>query len=169
MKEVIIYTDGACLGNPGPGGYGVVLKYGEHRKELSEGFRMTTNNRMEILAAIVALKAIKSNEKVKIILHSDSQLLIKAVNEGWLSKWQKKNWKTKGNENRLNYDLWIKLHEELPKHLVEFRWVKGHVGIPENERCDVLSKEAASKSNLKIDKEYEKMKMEKSINEILVK
>ena len=169
MKEVIIYTDGACLGNPGPGGYGVVLKYGNHRKELSEGFRKTTNNRMEILAAVVALKAIKSNEKVKIILHSDSQLLIKAINEGWLDKWQKKNWKAKGNDKRLNYDLWIKLLEELPKHDIEFKWVKGHDGIPENERCDVLSKEAAQKANLKIDKEYEKMIIEKSINEKIIK
>jgi len=157
LKEVIIYTDGACLGNPGPGGYAVVLLYGDKRKELSGGFRLTTNNRMEILAAVEALRELKSKEKLNVTLHSDSRLLTDSVNKGWLEKWEAKNWKRSGNEKVLNKDLWLRLLDELDKHNVKFKWVQAHVGIPENERCDVLSKMAAEQDNNNIDVEYEKL------------
>jgi len=154
-NEVIVYTDGACLGNPGPGGWAAVLIWGGKRKELSGGFRLTTNNRMEILAAIEALKAINSSKKFKIKLHSDSRLLINAVTQNWLTKWQAKGWMRNHKDKVLNPDLWKQLLEVLPKHDVEFIWVEGHAGIPENERCDVLSKAAAQQSNLPTDKGYE--------------
>lgn len=154
-KEIIIYTDGACLGNPGKGGYAAVLMYGENRKELSGGFRLTTNNRMEILAAVKALQAIKDNKRHKIKLHSDSRLLINAFNSNWIEKWKKNNWMRNSKEKVLNSDLWKLLIEQTVKFDMEFIWVKGHVGVPENERCDVLSKQAAMGSDLGIDEFYE--------------
>ncbi len=153
--EVIIYTDGACLGNPGPGGWAAVLLWGSHRKELSAGYRLTTNNRMEVLAAIEALRAIKSNKRYKIRLHSDSRLLINAFNQGWLEKWKNNAWMRNRKEPVINPDLWKLLLAETDKHDVKFVWVEAHAGIPENERCDFLSKQAAQSSILLVDDYYE--------------
>lgn len=152
---IIIYTDGACLGNPGPGGWAAVLAKGEHRKELSGGFRLTTNNRMEILAAIEALKAIKTDKRHKIKLHSDSRLLVDAINKGWLDKWKISNWKRNKKDLVINPDLWQELYKLIQLHDIEFVWVEGHAGVPENERCDVLSKAAAKNNNLSVDSVYE--------------
>ncbi len=154
-NDIIIYTDGACLGNPGPGGWAAVLIWGDKRKELSGGFKLTTNNRMEILAAIEAIRAIKTTKKYNIKIHSDSRLLINAVNQNWLSKWESKGWMRNNKDKVINPDLWKQLMIELPKHNIEFIWVEGHAGIPENERCDVLSKQAAQMPNLPTDTAYE--------------
>ena len=134
-----LYTDGSSRGNPGPGGYGVVLKCGTHYKELSEGFEETTNNRMELLAVIVGLEAIK-RENAEVIVYSDSTYVVKAVNEGWVFGWEKKNFDKKANP-----DLWIRFLQIYRKHRVRFVWIKGHAGQPENERCDALAVAAASK------------------------
>jgi ribonuclease HI len=142
--EVTIYTDGACSGNPGPGGYGVVLISGRHRKELSEGFRLTTNNRMELLAAITGLEALK-NPGTVVKLHTDSQYLVNAVNKGWLFGWEKKHFAKKKNP-----DLWIRFLEVYRRHKVTLIWIKGHNNNPENERCDTLAV-AASKNSLLAD------------------
>ncbi|ABZ85337.1 ribonuclease h [Heliomicrobium modesticaldum Ice1] len=148
-KEVTIYTDGACLGNPGPGGYGAVLIYGEHRKELSEGFRDTTNNRMEMLAAIKALEALK--EPCQVVLYSDSRYLVDAVTQGWARRWKANGWMRNKKDPALNVDLWERLLQLLERHQVEFRWVKGHAGNPENERCDKLATAAAARPDLPLD------------------
>jgi ribonuclease HI len=146
-----IYTDGAAQGNPGPGGYGTILKYGAHVKELSQGYRLTTNNRMELLAVIVGLEAIKKND-LPITIYSDSKYVVDAVEKGWLWNWRKKNFKDKANA-----DLWLRylpLHEKLkPK----FVWIRGHAGHPENERCDQLAVQAANNSELLTDAEYERL------------
>jgi len=142
--EVTIYTDGACSGNPGPGGYGVVLISGRHRKELSEGFRLTTNNRMELLAAITGLEALK-NPGTEVKLHTDSQYLVNAVNKGWLFGWEKKHFAKKKNP-----DLWIRFLDVYRRHKVTLIWIKGHNNDPENERCDTLAV-AASKNSLLAD------------------
>ncbi len=134
-----LYTDGSSRGNPGPGGYGVVLKCGTHYKELSEGFEETTNNRMELLAVIVGLEAIK-RENAEVIVYSDSKYVVNAVNLGWVFGWEKKNF-----EKRANPDLWIRFLEVYRKHRVRFIWIKGHAGHPENELCDALAVAAASK------------------------
>lgn len=151
-KQVTIYTDGACLGNPGPGGYGVVLLYGGHRKELSDGYRLTTNNRMEILAAIKGLEALKS--PCSVTLYSDSQYLVNAINKGWVQRWKANGWKRNAREKALNPDLWERLLQLCSHHEVTFVWVRGHANNTENERCDVLSKEAAGRSNLPADPGY---------------
>jgi len=153
--KVTIYSDGACLGNPGPGGFGVVLMWGQKRKELSGGFRLTTNNRMEILAVIKGLKAINSNKRYNIDVFTDSRLVTNAFNQGWLDKWSKNGWKRNKKDKVLNVDLWKQLIAEVEKHDVKFHWVKGHADIPENERCDVLAKEAATSSDLQVDTVYE--------------
>jgi len=144
-----IYTDGAAQGNPGPGGYGVVMKFKDAVKELSEGFRLTTNNRMELLAVIKGLEAIKKNG-IPVTIYSDSQYVVNSVEKGWLWNWQKKNFKDKANE-----DLWqryIPLHHQFkPK----FVWVKGHAGHVENERCDQLAVQAALRGPLLVDEAYE--------------
>jgi ribonuclease HI len=148
-KLITIYTDGASRGNPGPGGYGVVLKYKQHRKELSEGFRKTTNNRMELLAVIVALEALKEpGQNVKIF--SDSKYVVEAVEKGWLSDWLKKGFKGKKNE-----DLWRRFLEVYKKHRVKFEWLKGHAGDIENEICDRLAVRSAEGPDLKVDEGYE--------------
>ena len=144
-----IYTDGAAQGNPGPGGYGVILKYGEHVKEISQGFRLTTNNRMELLAVITGLEAIK-REGIPMSIYSDSEYVIKAVEQGWLWNWEKKNFAKKKNA-----DLWrryIPLHK---KYKPRFYWVRGHAGHVENERCDYLAVKAATSPGLLVDREYE--------------
>lgn len=145
-----IYTDGAAQGNPGPGGYGVIMKYNQHVKELSQGFRRTTNNRMELLAVITGLESIKK-EGIPVTIYSDSQYVVKAVEEGWLWSWEKKDFKDKKNE-----DLWrryIPLHR---KYKPKFKWVRGHAGHIENERCDYLAVQAAARPNLLVDEEYER-------------
>lgn len=137
MKCVELYTDGACSGNPGPGGWAAILKYGEFRKEMSGGDHATTNNRMEITGAIEGLSALKEPCKVK--LYSDSQYLVRAINEGWAERWRSRGWMRTKTDPALNSDLWEKLLTLLEKHDVEFIWVKGHNGHPENERCDRLA------------------------------
>ncbi len=151
--KVTIYTDGACIGNPGPGGYGVVLLNESHRKELSGGYRKTTNNRMEILAAIVGLEALK--EECRVTLYSDSQYVVNAVEKGWAWKWEAKGWKRSRDAKALNPDLWERLLRLCEYHDVEFRWVRGHAGNRENERCDQLATEAARQRELPVDKWYE--------------
>jgi len=140
MKNVTIYTDGACSGNPGPGGYGAVLLHKSHRKELSGGDPATTNNRMEMLAAIIALEALK--ESCDVNLYSDSKYLVDAIQKGWAVRWQKNNWMRNKKDPALNPDLWERLLQLLEKHRVSLHWVKGHAGNPENERCDALARAA---------------------------
>jgi ribonuclease HI len=154
-KTITVYTDGACLGNPGPGGYGAVLLYGGHRRELSGGYRLTTNNRMEILAAAVALEALK--EKCTVTLFSDSQYVVNAIQQGWALRWRQNNWRRNKTEMALNPDLWDRLLQTIEKHKVEFRWVRGHAGNAENERCDQLAMAAAKGNDLAKDVEYEKL------------
>lgn len=153
MKEISIYTDGAAKNNPGRGGYGIVFLFKEQRKEMSAGFRKTTNNRMELLAVITALAALK--EECKVDLFSDSKYVIEPIEKGWLQSWKKKNWKRGKNEKVKNPDLWIRLDELLKKQQVTFHWVRGHDGNKENERCDVLAVQAAEGNNLQIDEVFE--------------
>lgn len=143
MKEVTLYTDGACSGNPGPGGYGAVLIYNGNIKELSEGFKETTNNKMELLSVITGLKSLK--EKCKVNVYSDSKYVVDAINKGWLIKWQANGWKTSNKEKVKNIELWEELLECLDKHEVVFNWVKGHDGNEYNEICDKLAVEAYQK------------------------
>ena len=152
MKEVTIYTDGACSGNPGKGGFGVILNYMGRIKEISEGFECTTNNRMEIMAALTGLNALK--ETCKVILYSDSKYLVDSVNQKWIDSWQKNGWKNSKREKVKNKELFEELIRLLNIHDVELRWVKGHDGHPENERCDFLATSAAKGDNLKEDKGY---------------
>ncbi len=146
---IIIYTDGAAKGNPGPGGYGVVMKYKQHRKELSGGFRLTTNNRMELLAVIVALEEIKVAD-IPVTIYSDSKYVVDAIEKGWLWGWQKKGFKDKKNP-----DLWKKYIPLHLKYKPRFVWVKGHQGNVENERCDRLAVAAAEMPGLPADVAYE--------------
>jgi len=137
LKLVEIFTDGACSGNPGPGGFGVILKYGDAVKELSGGEPETTNNRMELTAAIVGLEALK--EPCRVRLYSDSKYLIDAIEKGWALKWRENGWMRNRREAALNVDLWKKLLNLLDIHQVELVWVKGHAGHPENEKCDKMA------------------------------
>ena len=136
-KHVDIFTDGACSGNPGPGGYGAILRYDGREKELSGGEKNTTNNRMELTAVITALEALK--EPCDVTIYSDSRYIVDAIEKHWLENWQKKNWTRGKNEPVLNRDLWEKLARLLSVHSVSFVWVKGHAEHPENERCDKLA------------------------------
>lgn len=154
VKHVVIYTDGACSGNPGRGGYGVVMKYGDKRKEISAGYRKTTNNRMEVLAAIAGLEALRY--KCKVTLYTDSQYLTNTITKGWAKGWRARGWKKKDNSAALNVDLWIRMLDLCEKHDLEIVWVKGHAGNPENERCDELAVAAAQEKELLVDAEYEK-------------
>lgn len=146
---IYLYTDGAAKGNPGKGGYGVVLKSGPHYKELSEGFRLTTNNRMELLAVIKGLEAIKTKGS-NVLVVSDSKYVVDAVDKGWL--W---NWLKIGFKNKKNKDLWIRFVNIYRQHQVKFQWIKGHNGHPENERCDQLAVAASEQKVLLIDEVYE--------------
>lgn len=137
MKKVEIFTDGACSGNPGPGGYGVVMRYKGIEKELSGGEPQTTNNRMELSAVIAGLSALK--EPCEVTITSDSKYIIDAIQKGWAKKWKANNWIKADKKKALNSDLWSELLSLLNKHKVEFVWVKGHAGHPENERCDELA------------------------------
>ena len=154
MKHVTLYTDGGCINNPGRGGYGTVMIYGSHRKELSGGFRTTTNNRMEIYAAITGLEAIK--EPCRVTIYSDSQYLVNAIQKGWARRWQANGWRRSNREKAINPDLWKRLLKLCEIHNVRFAWVRGHAGHRENERCDQLAREAARGSHLAVDKGYEK-------------
>jgi ribonuclease HI len=149
-EPIIIYTDGSCLNNPGPGGIGIVMRYGSSVKEISRGFRNTTNNRMELLAVIEALKAIKK-EGFEIVIYSDSNYVVQAITEGWIFEWKKKKFKKKKNP-----DLWQQFLLLYPKHKVKFKWIRSHIGIPDNERCDYLAKSAAMNPD-EVDEYYEKL------------
>ena len=151
-QRIQIYTDGSSRGNPGPGGYGVILKSGQHYKELSKGFRLTTNNRMELLAVIVALEALKTTS-YKIELYSDSKYVIDSITKGWVHGWVKKGFAKKKNK-----DLWLRYLQVAKPFQIDFIWVKGHNGHPENERCDELAVLAATGNNLEIDTEFEQKK-----------
>ncbi len=150
MENIILYTDGSSRGNPGPGGYGAILISGNHRKELSKGYRLTTNNRMELLAVIAGLQAIKKNE-LPITVYSDSQYVVNSVEKGWLKTWIKTDFKG-GKKNK---DLWKHYHELAKNFTVKFVWVKGHANNPHNNRCDDLATSAADGKELLIDKAYE--------------
>jgi len=157
LATITIYTDGAAKGNPGNGGYGIVMMSGEHRKELSEGYRMTTNNRMELLSVIVALETIKK-KKAQVEIYSDSKYVVDSVEKGWVFGWQKKGFKGKKN-----IDLWKRFLLIYPKHQVKFHWVKGHAGNVFNERCDELAVEAAEGTDLLIDEGYEEATKESDL------
>ena len=137
IKKVEIFTDGACSGNRGPGGYGVILRFGEHTKELSGGEHETTNNRMELTGVITGLSALK--EPCEVTLTTDSKYVVDSITKGWVYGWQKKGWIKSDKKPALNVDLWKQLLPLLEKHKVNFVWVKGHAGHPENERCDQLA------------------------------
>lgn len=145
MKEITIFTDGACSGNPGPGGWGAVLIYNSHRKEISGGEKLTTNNRMELTALIKALEIV--NQKCKINIFTDSQYLCNSINNGWAENWRKNNWKKSDNKPAINPDLWEKLLDLLQSHEYKINWVKGHAGHPENELCDKLATSEIKKIN----------------------
>ena len=147
--HISIYTDGAAKGNPGPGGYGIILSAGDKYKELSGGFRKTTNNRMELLAVIIALEALKIPNS-NVTVYSDSKYVVDAVEKGWVFNWQKKNFKDKKNP-----DVWKRFLKIYPKHQVRFQWVKGHNNHPQNERCDRLAVAAAESDELAVDQGYE--------------
>ena len=152
MKTVEIYTDGACSGNPGAGGYGALLLYGSAKKELSAGYRMTTNNRMEMLAVIKALEALK--EPCHVVLYSDSKYVVDAITKGWVTKWKQNGWRRNKKEKASNVDLWEDMLKQLERHDVTFQWVKGHADNPGNERCDTLAREAILSNNLQEDENY---------------
>lgn len=150
-SELTIYTDGAARGNPGPGGYGTILFWGGHRKELSAGYRYTTNNRMELMAVIAGLEALK-RDNLKITVYSDSQYIVKAIEQGWLNNWIATNFKG-GKKNK---DLWLHYHELASKNSIRFVWVRGHADNPYNNRCDELATAAADGNGLLIDEEFER-------------
>ena len=155
MNGITIYTDGSSRGNPGPGGYGVVLMSGQHKKELSKGFRLTTNNRMELMAVIEGLKAIKKNE-LPVTIYSESKYVVDSISKGWLNTWIKTNFKG----DKKNPDLW-KADEELSRSFnIKMVWVKGHADNPYNNRCDILATTAADGKDLEVDEGYEKGKKE---------
>ena len=141
MKPVKIYTDGSSRGNPGPGGYGTIVAYGEHRRELSQGFEKTTNNRMEILAAIAGLEILR--EPCQVTVYSDSRYLVDAQTKGWIEGWKSRGWKKKDKSEVKNVDLWERLEQAAHDHQIDWQWVKGHAGHEENERCDELATQAA--------------------------
>lgn len=148
-EPIKLFTDGACSGNPGPGGYGVILAWKQHRKEMSEGFRKTTNNRMELMAVIVGLEAIKE-PGYDVVIYSDSKYVVDSVDKGWLWNWEKTFFKGKKNE-----DLWRRFIAVYKRHRVKFVWIKGHAGHPENERCDRLAVAATRGDSLKTDFGFE--------------
>jgi ribonuclease HI len=147
--HIELYTDGSSRGNPGPGGYGLILRAGPHYKEMSQGFRLTTNNRMELMSVIVGLESLK-NEGSQVIVFSDSKYVIDSITKGWVFGWVKK-----GFAGKKNKDLWKRFLKIYPKHQVKFQWVKGHNDHPQNERCDALAVAAATGGNLQVDLGYE--------------
>jgi ribonuclease HI len=147
-QNIIMYTDGSSLGNPGPGGYGTLLLHGQYRKELSEGFRLTTNNRMELMAVIVGLEALKRKNS-DVTVYTDSKYVVDSVEKGWLLNWIRIRFKGKKNS-----DLWLRFYEVYQRHRVKFIWVKGHAAIPGNEKCDQLAVAAANSPHLSVDEGY---------------
>ncbi|MCH1920869.1 ribonuclease HI [Shewanella sp. A3A] len=152
LKHIEIFTDGSCLGNPGPGGYGAILKYKQHIKELAKGFSLTTNNRMELLAVIVALESLK--EPCKVSVTSDSQYMRQGITQ-WIHNWKRKGWVTSNKTPVKNVDLWKRLDAACQQHKIEWHWVKGHAGHPENERCDELARTAAEQDAVRPDTGYQ--------------
>ena len=152
--KVELHTDGACSGNPGPGGWGALLRYGKKEKELSGGYRLTTNNRMELMACIVALQQIKKSSK-KLVLFSDSSYVVNGISKGWVKKWRTCGWLKSDKKPVINQDLWEKLYLLQERLDIEFRWVKGHAGNPLNERCDQLAVQSARGSDLPVDVGYQ--------------
>lgn len=151
-EKVLIFTDGSARGNPGAGGYGVILKYKNHVKESFGGFSRTTNNRMEIMACIEGLRMLKQPSDV--VIFTDSQYIVNGISKGWVKRWQAQGWVRKNQQAVVNSDLWEQLLESCSRHTVEFRWFRGHAGVKENERCDRLAKMAAQKINLPSDPGY---------------
>ncbi len=151
--KVLVHTDGGAIGNPGPGGYGIVLRYKDSKKELSGGFRLTTNNRMEIRACIEALRALKP--KCSVVIYSDSEYVVESMSRGWAQRWRSNAWMRSDKEKAENADLWAELLELCDQHDVEFRWTRGHVGNKDNERCDQLAMAAAKQKGLPADAGYE--------------
>lgn len=149
-EKIVIYTDGSSRGNPGPGGYGALLMFGQHKKELSQGYRRTTNNRMELMGVIVALESI-TNKDLPVIVYTDSKYIVNAVQLGWLKTWLKTNFKG----GKKNPDLWRRYDNVAKQLSVQFVWVKGHADNPYNNRCDTLATTAADGKNLLVDKGYE--------------
>ena len=149
MKDIAIFTDGACLGNPGPGGWAAILRWDAHEKTLSGGYRLTTNNRMEILGVVEALSALR--EPCRVLVTTDSQYVCNAIEKKWLAGWEKNGWKTAAKKPVKNKDLWKKLLPLLESHSVRFVWVRGHNGHPENERCDELARAWAGRADLPED------------------
>ena len=149
MTSITIYTDGAAKGNPGPGGYGAILQSGPHYKEISQGFRLTTNNRMELLSVIVCLEMLKQDD-CEVVVYSDSKYVVDAVEKNWIGGWVKRGWK-----NVKNPDLWKRYLVVAQRHKVRFKWIKGHNGHQMNERCDFLAVEASVGKNLLVDSWYE--------------
>ncbi|WP_225639677.1 ribonuclease HI [Candidatus Profftia sp. (ex Adelges kitamiensis)] len=154
LKEVDIFTDGSCLGNPGPGGYGAILHYEQYEKTISAGYYITTNNRMELMAAIVALEILKN--PCSVILYSDSQYVRKGITQ-WIHNWKKSRWQTTNKKSVKNIDLWQRLDLVIQKHNIEWIWIKGHANCVNNERCDALARNAASLPN-KEDTGYKQIK-----------
>ena len=154
LNKVTIHTDGSALGNPGPGGWAAILSYKDQKKEISGGFACTTNNRMEVLAAIMALEKLKFSCYVD--LYTDSRYLRDAVEKQWIDSWVKKNWVNSAKKPVKNKDLWLRLLPLMSKHQVHFHWLRGHTGQCENERCDELARKAAQKNPTEIDSGYEK-------------
>jgi ribonuclease HI len=152
-EDVVIYTDGGCRTNPGPGGYGAIVQIGSQRTEYSGGFRLTTNNRMELMACIVGLSSLKTISRVS--LYSDSQYVVNGISRGWAKRWRKNNWMRNKEERAINPDLWERLLELCSKHAVTFNWVKGHANNQGNERCDQLAASASLNRNLAVDEIYE--------------
>ena len=153
FRHITIHTDGSCLGNPGPGGYAAILEYRGQERELSGGFRRTTNNRMEILAVIAGLEAL--TEPCAVTVHSDSRYVVDAIEKGWVKRWQANGWMRNKRERAVNPDLWERLLKALEKHDVEFKWVRGHAGNAGNVRADKLAVAAANGTNLGTDEGFE--------------
>lgn len=153
MKQIRIYSDGACVGNPGPGGYGIILQYGGERRERSQGYRLTTNNRMELMGVIAGLETLREPCDVRVV--TDSEYVVKGMTEGRALAWRARGWRTAGNQRAKNVDLWQRLLAMCEQHRVEFEWVQGHAGHPENERCDALAVAAATGDSLLVDEGYE--------------
>ena len=152
LKQISLFTDGSCLGNPGPGGYGAILVYKQHQKELSQGYRLTTNNRMELMAAIAGLQSLQ--EPCKVRLTTDSQYVKQGITQ-WIQNWKRRGWLTASKEPVKNVDLWKLLDTEVQRHQVDWHWVKGHSGHDENERCDILARDAAMSHDLLEDTGYQ--------------
>ena len=156
MSQVIIYTDGACSGNPGPGGYGTILQSGKHSRELSQGYRKTTNNRMELMAVIAGLQIL--TRACDVTLYSDSRYVVDAIEKGWAKSWKARGWKKADKQPAMNADLWALALEQLGKHKVKLVWVKGHASNPNNNRCDEIAVAATKSTSLLVDEGYETAK-----------